>query len=267
MAVRGGKRDGGSRVGAMLVLVGLVGVLGGTFGLGFFTGRHWPRVQVMVGLARPNVQAHAVDPPARSRLSGVTTHGDKARAGSEATGAREVHATRSGAAAREESATRRDGARTEESGSGALATEAPRLTFYQELTAPLASLPRTAPQSSQRPEAPRGTSEPGARSESSSGQRPLERAMVARADGAGERFTIQVAAYGTPRLAETLRGRLAAKGHDAAVSEVATSSGPRWRVRVGTYTSRDDARAAAARLATQMRLEPMVVRDTRDGGR
>ncbi|MBI2217881.1 MAG: SPOR domain-containing protein [Candidatus Rokubacteria bacterium] len=259
MAVRGGKRGGGGRVGAMLVLVGLVGVLGGTFGLGFLTGRHWPRVQVMLALARPTARTHTLDVPSPPASSGPKAHSDKAGSSTETTGARE-------------------------------ATGPPRLTFYQELTAPLSDImggPDMAPQTPQRSHAPRGTRGAARAADSVSefvggvegASNPPERDATresaesraldhgARGDGAGQRFMIQVAAYGTPSQAQALRGRLAAKGLDAAVSEVATSSGTRWRVRVGTYTSRDDARAAAERLATQMRVDPMVVRDTRDGGR
>jgi len=78
------------------------------------------------------------------------------------------------------------------------------------------------------------------------------------ASGAGERFTVQVAAYSARALAETLRATLAAAGHDARVVEAASGSGVRYRVQVGTFSTREAAREAALRLADE-RSQPTFV--------
>lgn len=130
----------------------------------------------------------------------------------------------------------------------------PALTFYDELTAPLTAPPpppkRPRPA---RPAEPR-RDEPN-RDEGASA---TTRAELPAAPETAERFTIQVAAYSARALAETLRATLAAAGHDARV--VATESGRsvRYRVQVGTFSTREAAREAALRLAGE-RSQPTFV--------
>jgi cell division protein FtsN len=128
----------------------------------------------------------------------------------------------------------------------------PALTFYDELTAPLTA-PPPAPKRPRaaRPAEPRKAEPDGA---DSAGTPAREEVSPAPA----ERFTIQVAAYSARTLAETLRATLAAAGHDARV--VATESGgsTRYRVQVGTFSTREGAREAALRLAAE-RSQPAFV--------
>jgi cell division septation protein DedD len=183
----------------LLVLVGLLAVLGGTFGAGFLSGRHWERVRVLIGLVKPQAP-----------------HAERARVPGRAAD-----------------------------------PVAPALTFYQDLTAPLASpAPRHGKtDTARKPEgAVRG--EPG-------GVRPeAPRAVKEPPSPAG--YTVQVAAYATRAQADGLVARLASQGFPADVSEATTSAGIRYRVRVGHYPTRDAARDAAARLATETRLGGFV---------
>ncbi len=113
------------------------------------------------------------------------------------------------------------------------AEEAPTLTFYRELTAPLtAPPPARAPRHRAEPPKPAALPEGG----------------VDPSPGPS-RFTVQVGAYKTREPAETLRGRLAAAGHAAYVSESPAAGGVRYRVRVGSFHTRGAAQEAAARIA------------------
>jgi cell division protein FtsN len=213
-------RRGGSRTGTFLVLVGIVGVLSATFVAGLWTGRNWP---VIVG--NPRSPAAVEAPATKPRATG-----ERPRP----------------------------------------AEPLPALTFYQDLKAPLTAPPPPPPKPKPRPpepkredpapkrEAPLPTREalkveapPAARTEPT-----LPPAPVPGAAEPGPRFTVQVAAYNVKPLAEALRGTLAAAGHDARVVE--SEAGVRYRVQVGTFPTREAARAAAARLAAE-RSQPTFV--------
>jgi cell division protein FtsN len=130
---------------------------------------------------------------------------------------------------------------------------APRLTFYQELTAPLTAPPpppkpaKTAPPppvtSQARPAIPERADADAATTIPS--RAPASPGSLAAAPG---RFTIQVGAYRLRPPAEALRSSLAAAGHDARVIETDAPNGVRFRVQIGDFPNRDAARDAAARL-------------------
>jgi cell division protein FtsN len=156
-----------------------------------------------------------------------------------------------------------------------LAEPAPRLTFYQELTAPLTAPPP--------PPKPAKTSPPPLVTTGTLPARPAmaERSvttaldtrapdtsvardgattasnrpptaqpgLAAPATTAANRFTIQVAAYRQRSPADALRATLAAGGHDARVVEHDAANGVRFRVQIGDFASRDAAREAAARFS------------------
>lgn len=132
---------------------------------------------------------------------------------------------------------------------------APRLTFYQELTAPLSAPPP--------PPKPAKTSPPplvthAAATKPAMPERPTTTfteqaglaspAATAPAATAPARFTIQVGAYRLRPPADALRAKLVAVGHDARVVENDAPNGVRFRVQIGEFASRDAARDAAARL-------------------
>jgi cell division protein FtsN len=109
----------------------------------------------------------------------------------------------------------------------------PPLTFYKELTAPLTPrAPGPRPRLATKPPAP----DPG---------------------GTATRYTVQVGAFGARAPAEALRDRLSAAGYDSYVDETEAAAA-RWRVRVGDYASREDARRAAQRLGVERQLATYV---------
>jgi len=72
-------------------------------------------------------------------------------------------------------------------------------------------------------------------------------------------YTVQVGAYKNRRQADDSRQQLASAGLDAYVVTLAAQEGvARYRVRVGTYRSREEAAAAAERLRTQRSLTTFV---------
>jgi len=117
----------------------------------------------------------------------------------------------------------------------------PSLTFYQELTAPL-----TAPPPTPKNTKPRGV-EPA--------KPVVEPQPAADPDGA---FTVQVGAYKLAGPAEALRATLAAAGWETRVVAAEVNEGVRYRVQVGSYPTRDAARASAARLAAERSLPTLV---------
>ncbi len=124
----------------------------------------------------------------------------------------------------------------------------PTLTFYQELTAPLAAPPPAKPPKPARAEkaAPPKPDAPPPEAAKSEPVKPESR------------FTVQVGAYKAREPAETLRARLAAQGHDAYVVAADEPGGVRFRVRVGVFSTREAAQAVAARIAGDRTLSAFV---------
>jgi cell division protein FtsN len=113
----------------------------------------------------------------------------------------------------------------------------PALTFYQDLTAPLTAPPPTKAAKPGRAALP-------------------EASLPAPSPGA---FTIQVGAYKSREPAEALRARLAAVGHDAYVAEIDASGSVRYRVRVGSFATREAAQLAADKIvAGERKLSAFV---------
>jgi cell division protein FtsN len=133
---------------------------------------------------------------------------------------------------------------------------APRLTFYQELTAPLTAPP--PPPKPAKPTPPAVARDTSAARDISVGRDgattisnrpPTSQAGLASPATTGAIFTIQVGAYRLRPPADALRATLAAAGHDARVVEIDAPTGVRYRVQIGEFASRDAARDAAARLS------------------
>jgi len=124
--------------------------------------------------------------------------------------------------------------------------QSPALTFYQDLTAPLTAPP------------PARAAKPG-RAERTERIEKLavpEAPLPAPSQGA---FTIQVGAYKAREPAEALRARLAAAGHDAYVAEIDASGSVRYRVRVGSFATREAAQLAADKIvAGERKLSAFV---------
>ncbi|HEY7654556.1 MAG TPA: SPOR domain-containing protein [Methylomirabilota bacterium] len=170
-----------------------------------------------------------------------------------------------------------------------------KLTFYQTLTEPLNG-PGSAPRSEAKPAAIKASA-PGAAVPAAPAPTPISLPPLATktapdgkiangktadgrtaegktADGgsagaisgppqmsnnATSPWTIQVGAYKSRRQAEDTRRQLAASGLDAYVASVAARDGQaRFRVRVGTYRTREDAATAAEQIRAQRSLTTFV---------
>ncbi|HKW90953.1 MAG TPA: SPOR domain-containing protein, partial [Methylomirabilota bacterium] len=94
--------------------------------------------------------------------------------------------------------------------------------------------------------------------------RPAEPAHPKPAEAASDApstsaWTIQVGAYKNQRQAEELRQQLAASGLEAYVATMPAKGGQaRFRVRIGTYRTREEATAAAERVRAQRSLTAFV---------
>lgn len=187
---RRGPRVTASRAGTVFVLIGLVTILGTTFGAGVYTGRQW-------------------GPPAMKS-----------------------------------DAARKDGVERPK------LPAPPTLTFYRELTAPLTAPPPPKPVKPPKPaEALVIANRPAP---------PLSAESPPTPEPPAGAYTVQVGAYRARPPADALRATLVAAGHDADIAESAGTGEARYRVRVGAFTTREAARAAAARLAAERTLSTFV---------
>lgn len=124
----------------------------------------------------------------------------------------------------------------------------PVLTFYRELTAPMPPSPPP----------PRATAKPEAKPKESVRPRPPEVMKPVTPETPEPRFTVQVGAFKIRSQADALRARLATDGQQAYVTEVEADGATQYRVRVGSYTTREAAREAALRLAGERQLSTYV---------
>lgn len=148
-----------------------------------------------------------------------------------------------------------------------------KLTFYQTLTEPLngggparsEAKPVTVKVSAPSPTAtaaPASTAAPPPAMPSVSlppapgkAAAPAPPAAKPTTVAAAVPWTVQVGAFKSRRQAEDTRQQLAAAGLEAYVASVAAQDGqPRFRVRVGTYRSREEAAAVAERIRAQRSL-------------
>lgn len=88
---------------------------------------------------------------------------------------------------------------------------------------------------------------------------PVETAVAAKLAPSTDGVTLQVAAFGAKKPADTLMNKLKKKGYTSYVF-TATSGPSRYKVRVGPFADRAAADAAAARLKKEEGLSPLVQR-------
>ena len=219
--------------GAVLVMLGL------TFTLGLLVGRQWARQGVSATLATPTEAARKAAPAPRRSGIAAETMADRAPESTE------------------------------------------KLTFYRTLTEPLdgpgapakqevkpvaVRIPAVAPAPAAPP--PPVAAAPAPAAPAPAPSLPTSKAPApppslppaqARAAGPQPPWTVQVGAYKNRRQADEARQQLAASGLDAYVVTLAAQDGAaRYRVRVGTYRSRDEAVGAAERLRAQRSLTTFV---------
>jgi cell division protein FtsN len=137
----------------------------------------------------------------------------------------------------------------------------PTLTFYRELTAPLA--PSPPPPARPPARAKEKPADATRRPDAANGSVSLPSASPGVPDTAaprrdGGRYTVQVGSYNGRAQAEALRARLHAAGHDAYVASGETGGSTRYRVRVGTYATMEEARQAAVRLGSEAQVATFV---------
>jgi len=231
MAARGRRSSPTAR---LLVLVGIVAVLGGTFLAGVYAGRIWSARAAVVAAHVPDTEPARRGPGRGGRLPEVPAP--------QLTFYRELTAP--------------------------LTAPPPPPRPLKTAPPPLA----TAAPDAQRPgeqadvlATPAGVARDGATTISN---RPLtsrtEHAAPATtnpttttpATGPG-RFTVQVGSYRVRPPAEALRESLASGGHDARVV-AADANGPVYRVQIGEFPTREAARALATRLAGERPVTPFV---------
>ena len=141
-----------------------------------------------------------------------------------------------------------------------IAEAPPVLTFYRELTAPLTS-PPPPPRAAAKPEGKPKEAE--AKPKETAKPRPAEAVKPAPAapavsESVEGRFTVQVGAFKARSQADALRARLASGGQEAYVSEIEADGAMQYRVRVGSFVTREAAREAATRLASDRQLATYV---------
>jgi cell division protein FtsN len=156
-----------------------------------------------------------------------------------------------------ESAAARPGEKTTRAGdrSARAADPAPALTFYQDLTAPLTAPP---PPKAAKPGRVEKSDKPATPEPAPKPEPPARPDAPAPAASPGA-FTIQVGAYKAREPAEALRARLAAAGHDAYVAEIDGGGAVRYRVRIGSFATREAAQQAADRIvAGERKLSAFV---------
>jgi cell division protein FtsN len=129
----------------------------------------------------------------------------------------------------------------------------PALTFYDELAAPLGPTGAATPAMKTT-----GSVPPPAGARAVEAAAPDRRPVTAApSDRMPTRFTVQVGAFKARGPADALRARLVASGDEAYVVE-GEPPGARYRVRVGAFATRDEARQAARRLALERQVATYV---------
>lgn len=120
-------------------------------------------------------------------------------------------------------------------------------------TAKAASAPRAAEKAATKPEdkpTPKAAGKPSD-AEAARIQALLDgKDSPRKADAApaGQRFIVQVGAFSDPKAAQDMRHKVEKLGLKTYAQQVETAEGVRVRVRVGTFSSREDATKAAAKL-------------------
>ncbi|HKC09165.1 MAG TPA: SPOR domain-containing protein [Methylomirabilota bacterium] len=246
----GGGPGGGQWValcGAVLVILGL------TFALGLLVGRQWarhPASAVAAGVAEP-----AKKPAAAPRRGGIAaeTMADRAPESTEKlTFYKTLTEPLDGAGAPPKPEAK------------PVAIKIPPATPSSQTSPappppPVAAKPAPTPPTASAPSLPPAPAKTADGRAVDGGSANNAAASAPSPNGPATPYTIQVGAYKNRRQADDSRQQLASAGLDAYVVTLAVQEGvARYRVRVGTYRSREEAAAAAERLRAQRSLTTFV---------
>jgi len=268
MASTARRRTGGGPGGAQWVALcgAVLVILGLTFALGLLVGRQWARQPASAAVAGV---AEAVKKPAVApRRSGIAaeTMADRAPESTEKlTFYKTLTEPLDGPGAAPKPEAKPVAIRIPPATPSSQTSPAPPPA---PPTPPVAAKPAPAPPAAQAPSlppAPAKTADARSADGGSAGAisgPPHSNNASASAptpNGPATPYTIQVGAYKNRRQADDSRQQLASAGLDAYVVTLAAQEGvARYRVRVGTYRSREEAAAAAERLRTQRSLTTFV---------
>ena len=219
--MRSRRPEGGSRLGTFFFLMGCLAVLALTFAGGVLTGRHSMRSAASTTVASRPVGSRESAAPGPSAPD------------------------------------------TASKPNPAAAAAQPRITFYQELTAPLAPpTVATPPKSSARSVGPTpaeaAKADRPASPAAASPPPPVQKPASPPHPSGEPRYTVQVGAYRDRSPAEALRASLVAAGHDAYIVETDAAGSARYRVRVGSFATRQAAIDAATRLGSERQVATYV---------
>lgn len=238
MARARGRAGRGSRVGTLLFVLGGLTVLGVTFAAGALVDRYWMTKSPARPLGAGDIRAAEGRGPAPVGRAAAPEGRAAAPVGRAAAPESREPAQRKGARSRERTP---------------VVESPPKLTFYEELIAPLEPTPLPPrPVKSARTDRSEKSARPGTGvgvdAKVKPGEDKVER--VERSTAGPARFTVQLGAFRSRPQAEAMSASLSGAGHDAYVSPIDGPDGPRYRVRVGSFVTREEARRAAARLET-----------------
>ncbi len=244
MAARGRRPSGTAR---MLVLVGVLTVLGITFAAGVYAGRIWAARSFVVAARVPDPEPARRGPGRGGRMADLP--------GPQLTFYQELTAPLTAPPPPPPLVTVPPPAPAPAPALAAVPVPpAQRPGEQADLLAMAASptLAARSPDSSGRDGATPisnrpPTSQPGLAAPATTNPATTNPVSGAPEASTSKRFTVQVAAYRARPPADALRASLASAGHDARGGE-AEASGPVYRVQVGEFATRDEARAEAARF-------------------
>ncbi len=111
-----------------------------------------------------------------------------------------------------------------------------------------AAVAKSEPPKSEAPKTEAAKAEPAKTEAPKHANVPAAAPAVSSATASGQGFIVQLAAFADDKGANALTGKLKRAGYPAYTEPVQTTHGTLWRVRVGSYPSRDAATEARNRL-------------------
>jgi DedD protein len=133
-----------------------------------------------------------------------------------------------------------------------------KLTFYKTLTAPLETTPSAKSDTLAKPPAPSKTQVPPPKGVAPGSDRILPRAEE-RPHAASTEWTVQVGVFGSAQQAVGVKKGLDQKGFEAQVAPMNSGDGQvLYRVRVGSFHSREEALREADRVRSERSLPTFV---------